>query len=107
MDLAEKASAGRLATRRLGAAYGRRRWPDVLLTLALTDLLVRLFSNRQPLLLPLRALALSGLRHSAALRRLALVPLTMGPWSAPFGASLPGASILGGVPAFSGSAEPW
>jgi 2-octaprenyl-6-methoxyphenol hydroxylase len=107
MDLAEKASAGRLAPRRLGAAYGRRRWPDVLLTLALTDLLVRLFSNRQPLLLPLRALALSGLRHSAALRRLALVPLTMGPWSAPFGASLPGASIPGGVPAFSGSAEPW
>jgi 2-octaprenyl-6-methoxyphenol hydroxylase len=107
MDLAEKASAGRLAPRRLGAAYGRRRWPDVLLTLALTDLLVRLFSNRQPLLLPLRALALSGLRHSAALRRLALVPLTMGPWSAPFGASLPGASIPGGVPALSGSAEPW
>jgi 2-octaprenyl-6-methoxyphenol hydroxylase len=107
MDLAEKASAGRLATRRLGAAYGRRRWPDVLLTLALTDLLVRLFSNRQPLLLPLRALALTGLRHSAELRWLALVPMTMGPWSAPFRASVPGAGIPGGVPAFSGPAEPW
>ena len=107
MDLAEKASAGHLAPRRLGAAYGRRRWPDVLLTLAFTDLLVRLFSNRQPLLLPLRALALTGLRHSAGLRRLTLVPMTMGPWSAPFRASIPGASIPGGVPAFSGSAEPW
>jgi 2-octaprenyl-6-methoxyphenol hydroxylase len=107
LDLAEKASAGRLAPRRLGAAYGRRRWPDVLLTLALTDLLVRLFSNRQPLLLPLRALALTGLRHSAGLRRLALVPMTLGPWSAPFRAFVPGAGIPGGVPAFSGPAEPW
>jgi 2-octaprenyl-6-methoxyphenol hydroxylase len=107
MDLAEKVSAGRLAPGRLGAAYGRRRWPDVLLTLALTDLLVRLFSNRQPMLLPLRALALTGLRHSAVLRWLALVPMTMGPWSAPFRASVPGAGIPGGVPAFSGPAEPW
>jgi len=107
MDLAEKVSAGRLAPGRLGAAYGRRRWPDVLLTLALTDLLVRLFSNRQPLLLPLRALALTGLRHSAGLRRLALVPMTMGPLSAPFRASVPDAGIPGRVPAFSGPAEPW
>ena len=106
-DLAEKASAGRLAPRRLGAAYGRRRWPDVLLTLALTDLLVRLFSNRQPLLLPLRALALTGLRHSARLRRLALVPMTLGPWSAPFRDFVPGAGIPGRVPAFFGPAEPW
>jgi len=107
MDLAEKVSAGRLAPGRLGAAYGRRRWPDVLLTLALTDLLVRLFSNRQPLLLPLRALALTGLRHSARLRRLTLVPMTMGPLSAPFLASVPDAGIPGGVPAFSGPAQPW
>ena len=106
MDLAEKVSAGRLAPGRLGAADGRRRWPDVLLTLALTDLLVRLFSNRQPLLLPLRALALTGLRHSARLRRLALVPMTMGPLSAQFRASVPDAGIPGGVPAFSGPAEP-
>ena len=106
-DLAEKASAGRLAPRRLGAAYGRRRWPDVLLTLALTDLLVRLFSNRQPLLLPLRALALTGLRHSAGLRRLALVPMTLGPWFARLRSSVPGAGIPGGVPALSGPAERW
>jgi 2-octaprenyl-6-methoxyphenol hydroxylase len=107
MDLAEMVSSGRLAPRRLGAAYGRRRWPDVLLTLALTDLLVRLFSNRQPLLLPLRALALTGLRHSAALRRIALVPMTLGPWSAPFRASVPDAGIPGRGPAFSSPAEPW
>ena len=107
MDLAEQASAGRLAPHRLGAAYGWRRWPDVLLTLALTDLLVRLFSNRQPLLLPLRALALIGLRHSASLRRLALVPMTLGPWPAPVHASVPGAGTPRGVPAFSTPGEPW
>jgi 2-octaprenyl-6-methoxyphenol hydroxylase len=107
MDLAEKASAGRLAPQRLGAAYGRRRWPDVLLTLALTDLLVRLFSNRQPLLLPLRALALAGLRHSAALRRLVLGPMTLGPWPATLLVSLAGAGSPGVWPAFSTSAKPW
>ncbi len=107
MDLAEKASAGRLAPHRLGAAYGRRRWPDVLLTLALTDLLVRLFSNRQPLLLPLRALALSGLRHSAGLRGLALGPMTLGPWPITFRGSLPGAGTPGRVPAFSTPGKPW
>jgi 2-octaprenyl-6-methoxyphenol hydroxylase len=107
MDLAEKASAGRLAPHRLGAAYGRRRWPDVLLTLALTDLLVRLFSNRQLLLLPLRALALTGLRHSASLRRLALVPMTLGPWPAPFRTCVPDDDTAGGVPAFSSPGEPW
>jgi 2-octaprenyl-6-methoxyphenol hydroxylase len=107
MELAEKASAGRLAPHRLGAAYARRRWPDVLLTLALTDLLVRLFSNRQPLLLPLRSLALTGLRHYASLRRLALVPMTMGPWPAPFRASVPGAGSPGAVPAFSTPGKPW
>ncbi len=107
MDLAEKASAGRLAPHRLGAAYGRRRWLDVLLTLALTDFLVRLFSNRHPLLLPLRALAFTAFGHSASLRRLALVPMTLGPWPAPFRASTPAAGTPGGVPAFSTPGEPW
>jgi 2-octaprenyl-6-methoxyphenol hydroxylase len=77
--LAARAAAGRLRPSRLAAAYGRRRWPDLLLTLLATDLLVRLFSNRQPLLLPLRRLALFALAGSAPLRRLALGMMTHGP----------------------------
>jgi 2-octaprenyl-6-methoxyphenol hydroxylase len=107
MDLAEKVSAGRLAPHRLGAAYGRRRWPDVLLTLVVTDLLVRLFSNRQPLLLPLRALAMSGLRHFPGLRRLTLGLMTLGPWRpSPRGAA-PAALPPRGGTAFSTPGEPW
>lgn len=71
-QLALRAAAGRLPVQRLPAAYGSRRWPDLLLTLAATDLLVRLFSNRQPLLLPLRHLALLSLARFAPLRRLSL-----------------------------------
>jgi len=70
--LALRAAAGRLSVQRLPAAYGSRRWPDLLLTLAATDLLVRLFSNRQPLLLPLRHMALLSLARFAPLRRLSL-----------------------------------
>ena len=70
--LALRAASGQLSVQRLPAAYGRSRWPDLLLTLAATDLLVRLFSNRQPLLLPLRHLALLLLARFAPLRRLSL-----------------------------------
>ncbi|MFO7630304.1 MAG: FAD-dependent monooxygenase [Prochlorococcaceae cyanobacterium] len=77
--LAGRVTAGRLPKQRLAAAYGRRRWPDLLLTLLATDLLVRLFSNRQPLLLPLRRLALAALGRLAPLRRLALAVMTLGP----------------------------
>jgi 2-octaprenyl-6-methoxyphenol hydroxylase len=77
--LAHRAARGRLAPHRLAAAYARRRWPDLLLTLLATDLLVRLFSNRQPLLLPLRRLALALLGASGPLRRLALGAMTHGP----------------------------
>jgi 2-octaprenyl-6-methoxyphenol hydroxylase len=77
--LALRAAQGRQRPARLGAAYGRRRWPDLLLTLLATDLLVRLFSNRQPLLLPWRRLALALLAGSAPVRRLALGVMTHGP----------------------------
>ena len=77
--LAVRVAAGRLRASRLAGAYGRRRWPDLLLTLMATDLLVRLFSNRQPLLLPLRRFALVALAGSAPLRRLALGVMTHGP----------------------------
>jgi 2-octaprenyl-6-methoxyphenol hydroxylase len=71
--------AGRLAVERLPAAYGRRRWPDLLLTLLATDLLVRVFSNRAPLLLPVRRLALALLGRLAPLRQLSLAAMTHGP----------------------------
>lgn len=76
---ARRVVAGQLGWARLPAAYGRRRWLDLLLTLAATDLLVRLFSNRQPLLLPVRRLALALLARLAPLRQLSLALMTDGP----------------------------
>lgn len=77
--LARRTAAGRLRPERLPGAYGRRRWPDLLLTLAATDLLMRLFSNRVRLLLPFRRLGLAALASVAPLRRLSLGAMTHGP----------------------------
>jgi len=44
-----------------------------------TDLLVRVFSNRQPLLLPLRRLALLLLKQFSGLRQLSLRAMSDGP----------------------------
>ncbi|MEX0587817.1 MAG: FAD-dependent monooxygenase [Cyanobium sp.] len=77
--LARRVKAGRLAVERLPAAYGRSRWPDLLLTLVATDLLVRVFSNRSLLLMPLRRLALVLLGHLAPLRKISLAAMTQGP----------------------------
>jgi 2-octaprenyl-6-methoxyphenol hydroxylase len=76
--LARRAAAGQLPLRRLPAAYGRRRWLDVVFTLAFTHALVLLFSNRQRLLLPLRRLLLLLLGRLAPLRRLSLGLMTLG-----------------------------
>jgi len=89
--LAARAAAGRLAPRRLPAAYGRRRWPDLLLILLSTDALVRLFSSRHPLLLALRRPALALLAASPALRRLTLGVMSDGPLGLP--GSGPAASL--------------
>lgn len=75
---ARRVAAGQLSPSRLPAAYGWRRWPDLLLTLVSTDLLVRLFSNRAALLVPLRRLALGLLARVAPLRRLSLAVMTDG-----------------------------
>ncbi|MEY3756986.1 MAG: VisC protein [Cyanobacteriota bacterium] len=77
--LAQRVTSGRLAVERLPAAYGRSRWPDLALTLAATDGLVRLFSNRSPVLLPLRRLALALMVRLPLLRRLSLAAMTYGP----------------------------
>lgn len=77
--LAQRVSSGRLAVERLPAAYGRRRWLDLALTLAATDGLVRLFSNRSPVLVPLRRLSLALMARLPLLRRLSLAAMTHGP----------------------------
>jgi 2-octaprenyl-6-methoxyphenol hydroxylase len=77
--LAGQVSAGRLRPARLPRLYARRRWPDLLLTLLATDLLVRLFSNRHAALLPLRRLGLALLQAVAPLRRFSLAVMTQGP----------------------------
>ncbi|MEB3362209.1 MAG: FAD-dependent monooxygenase [Synechococcaceae cyanobacterium] len=79
LPLAERAAAGRLHPRAIGASYARRRWLDLLLTLAATDVLVRLFSNRSRPLLPIRHLALDLLRRWSWLRRFTLAVMTSGP----------------------------
>lgn len=76
--LALRAASGKLAPRRIGRAYGLRRWPDLLLILTSTDLLVRLFSTRHPLALLLRRPALALLRRAAPLRRISLAVMTDG-----------------------------
>lgn len=77
--LAQRVASGRLRPEALPGRYGRSRWPDLLLTLLATDLLVRLFSNRSPLLLPLRRLGLTLLTVVQPLRRLSLGVMTLGP----------------------------
>lgn len=76
--LAGRVAAGTLPLQRLPLAYGRRRWLDLIATLAVTDLLVRLFSNRSAVLLPLRRLILALLARLAVLRRLSLMAMTDG-----------------------------
>ena len=77
--LAARAAAGRLRPSALPRASGWGRLPDLLAILLATDALVRLFSNRHPLLLPLRRLALAALARMAWLRRLSLAAMTDGP----------------------------
>ncbi|MBM5801255.1 MAG: 2-octaprenyl-6-methoxyphenol 4-monooxygenase, partial [Cyanobacteria bacterium K_DeepCast_35m_m2_023] len=78
-QLACRVRSGQLAATALPRRYSARRWPDLLLTLAATDLLVRLFSNRLEPLLPLRRLGLAALGRFGVLRRLCLSVMTDGP----------------------------
>ena len=77
--LALRVSGGRLRPEHLPRRYGLQRWPDLILTLLSTDLLLRVFSNRSPLLLPLRRLGLLLLSRCAPLRQLCLGVMTEGP----------------------------
>lgn len=68
----------------LGRLYSWRRLPDLIGVLISTDLLIRLFSNRQPLMLPMRFLIIKLLAHARWIRRISLSAMTDGPgtlWS--------------------------
>lgn len=79
LDLMEGQAPATVPARRIARRYSRQRLPDLILVGLATDGLVRLFSNRQPLLLALRRLSLSVLARSALLRRLSLAAMTDGP----------------------------
>jgi len=78
-DLARQVQAGRLKPSQVPGRYVRRRWLDITLVLIATDALVRLFSNRQPLLLPLRRLSLLLLARFGWLRGVCLSAMSDGP----------------------------
>ncbi len=64
---------------RLARCYGQNRWTDLLMVGLATDLLVRLFSNQQPWLLPFRRVGLEAMARNAWLRRISLRAMTDGP----------------------------
>jgi 2-octaprenyl-6-methoxyphenol hydroxylase len=59
--------------------YARKRWMDLVLVGMATDLLVRLFSNRNRVLLPIRRLAIGLLAFSSNLRTISLRAMSDGP----------------------------
>ena len=66
-------------SQRLARLYGRSRWADLLMVGLATDLLVRLFSNQQPWLLPFRRIGLEAMARFSWLRRISLLAMTDGP----------------------------
>ena len=78
-QLAAQVAIGRCPLAQLPRRYAQRRWLDIVLVLLATDALVRLFSNRWPLLLPLRRVALTLLARFRWLRCLSLAAMTDGP----------------------------
>ena len=79
LNLTEALRRGDLAPRMLARHYSRQRQFDLAGVLLSTDLLIRFFSNRNPLLMPFRRLALLMLRHVGWIRRLTLSAMTDGP----------------------------
>ena len=67
------------SVRSIARRYSRRRFIDVLLVGLATDFLVRLFSNRHPVLLPVRWLSVQALARFGVIRRLSLRAMTDGP----------------------------
>ena len=81
LNLTEAVRQGDLVPRSLARRYSRCRRFDLAGVLLSTDLLIRFFSNHNPLLMPFRRLALLMLRHLGWVRRLSLSAMTDGPGS--------------------------
>ena len=81
LDLTDELRTGSVSPQSLPRRYSRRRNLDLTSVLLSTDLLIRLFSNRHPLLLPLRHGALLLLDRCSWLRRLSLSAMSDGPGS--------------------------
>ena len=81
LDLTRSKRIGGSLPSNLGRLYTWRRLPDLISVLLSTDLLIRLFSNRQPLLLPLRFVIIKLLAHTRWVRRVSLSAMTDGPGS--------------------------
>jgi len=73
------ASCVRRGLKTVPGAYSRRRYFDLLTVALATDLLVRLFSNRQSALLLVRRFGLFMLKHSPLFRRISLQAMSDGP----------------------------
>jgi len=79
LDLTQQLCDGALRSSALPRRYTRQRRLDLLGVLVSTDLLIRFFSNRHPLLLPIRRVALVALARLGWVRRLSLSAMTDGP----------------------------
>ncbi len=79
LQLLTSASSIRRGLAAIPRCYTRRRYFDLLAVGLATDLLVRLFSNRQLGLLLVRRFGLSMLKHSPLIRRVSLQAMSDGP----------------------------
>ncbi len=79
LQLLTSASSIRRGLKAIPGRYTRRRYFDLLAVGFATDLLVRLFSNRQLGLLLVRRFGLSMLKHSPLIRRVSLQAMSDGP----------------------------
>jgi len=79
LNLTEAVRHGDIAPTSLARRYSRCRRFDLASVLLATDLLIRFFSNHNPLLMPFRRLALFMLKNVSWIRRLSLSAMTDGP----------------------------
>ncbi|QNI88198.1 FAD-dependent monooxygenase [Synechococcus sp. ROS8604] len=79
LQIMTSASCVRRGLKTVPGAYSRRRYFDLLTVALATDLLVRLFSNRQSALLLVRRFGLFMLKHSPLFRRISLQAMSDGP----------------------------
>ena len=79
VDVLSRVAKPGLDPRQVVRRYGRRRWVDVLAVGLSTDLLVRVFSNRHPLICMLRKAALMALANVSPIRHFSLKAMTDGP----------------------------